>query len=283
MDMANKGKSDDQTWTDRFWAHAEMTKAEASTAITIGVKWRDRGPLGPTEGGPSTWRGHEYREGPGRWGNRGTESNNKFRAKIHATRDATTAKKARTGDSQEVWKASEEIVEDWKGSEEIVEDWKESEEIVEDWKASEEIVEDWKASEEIVEEWTEPEEVVEDWKASDETVEDWKASEETVEDWKESEEIVEDWKASEEIVDDWKESEEIVDDWKDWKESEDMHTRYIDDEQEDWKASEDADVQEVIGDNWTGLSAESEYIQAGITRLDRYIKLRKKRCKIADE
>ena len=108
-------------------------------------------------------------------GNRGTESNNKCWAKINAKRDAKTAKKARTGDSQEVWKASEEIVEIWKASEETVEDWKAAEEIVEDWKKPEEIVEDWKASEEIVDDWKESEEIVEDWKASEETVEDRKS------------------------------------------------------------------------------------------------------------
>ena len=45
--------------------------AEAEVAKELGVPWKLRGPPPPTEGGPSTWRGQQYRHGSGRWGNRG--------------------------------------------------------------------------------------------------------------------------------------------------------------------------------------------------------------------
>ena len=108
QDMTSLGTDDDQSWTDRFWAQPELVRGEATVAASIGVKWRDRGPLGPNEGGPSTWRKQEYREGSGRWGNRGKGSNEKFWGKIRAKRDAKKAKKARTGYSQEVRRDSQD-------------------------------------------------------------------------------------------------------------------------------------------------------------------------------
>ena len=101
QELTNLGKDDDKSWTDRFWAQPELVRGEAAIAASIGVKWRDRGPLGPKEGGPSTWRQQEYREGSARWGNRGKASNEKFWKKIRAKRDAKKAKTARTGYSQD--------------------------------------------------------------------------------------------------------------------------------------------------------------------------------------
>ena len=101
QELTNLGKDDDKSWTDRFWAQPELVRGEAAIAASIGVKWRHRGPLGPKEGGPSTWRQQEYREGSARWGNRGKASNEKFWKKIRAKRDAKKAKKARTGYSQD--------------------------------------------------------------------------------------------------------------------------------------------------------------------------------------
>jgi len=35
------------------------------------ISWQDRGPPGPNQGGPETWRGQRFREGTGKWANRG--------------------------------------------------------------------------------------------------------------------------------------------------------------------------------------------------------------------
>ena len=45
--------------------------AEADVAHELGVPWSERGPVGPDQGGPSTWRGQRFRHGTQRWGNRG--------------------------------------------------------------------------------------------------------------------------------------------------------------------------------------------------------------------
>ena len=55
---------------------AEELNSESVVAAELGIKWRKRGPQGPKDGGPLTWRGQSYRprsgsdEG-GRWANRG--------------------------------------------------------------------------------------------------------------------------------------------------------------------------------------------------------------------
>ena len=43
---------------------AEM-RAEHEIATLMGLKWQERGPPGPAQGGPSLWRGQKFRPGRG--------------------------------------------------------------------------------------------------------------------------------------------------------------------------------------------------------------------------
>jgi hypothetical protein len=45
--------------------------AERAIAEQLGLKWGQRGPPGPPDGGPKTWRGQPYKELSGKWGKRG--------------------------------------------------------------------------------------------------------------------------------------------------------------------------------------------------------------------
>ena len=45
--------------------------AEGEVARAMGMSWTERGPPGPNDGGPSEWRGQQWRKGTERWGNRG--------------------------------------------------------------------------------------------------------------------------------------------------------------------------------------------------------------------
>ena len=47
------------------------TSVEMEVAKACGVPWDIRGPPGPQEGGPRSWRGQKFREGSQRWANRG--------------------------------------------------------------------------------------------------------------------------------------------------------------------------------------------------------------------
>jgi hypothetical protein len=46
-------------------------RAEERVARSMATPWQSRGPPGPDEGGPSSWRGQQYRPGTGKWANRG--------------------------------------------------------------------------------------------------------------------------------------------------------------------------------------------------------------------
>ncbi len=45
--------------------------AERTVSAEMELRWRERGPPGPPQGGPTTWRGQAWREGSQRFGNRG--------------------------------------------------------------------------------------------------------------------------------------------------------------------------------------------------------------------
>ena len=45
--------------------------AERDAASAAHVRWQQRGPPGPYSGGPEFWRGQTFRQGSGRWANRG--------------------------------------------------------------------------------------------------------------------------------------------------------------------------------------------------------------------
>ena len=55
-------------------------RAEENVARDMGLDWSLRGPPGPSEGGPKTWRGQNYREGNGKWANRGGKHRKWFTA-----------------------------------------------------------------------------------------------------------------------------------------------------------------------------------------------------------
>ena len=44
---------------------------ERIVAEELGTRWQARGPPGPDQGGPTTWRGQAWRSGTKRWSNRG--------------------------------------------------------------------------------------------------------------------------------------------------------------------------------------------------------------------
>ena len=50
-------------------------RQEAAAAKACGIPWQERGPVGPEDGGPTHWRGQQWRSGANngqaRWGNRG--------------------------------------------------------------------------------------------------------------------------------------------------------------------------------------------------------------------
>jgi hypothetical protein len=62
------------TDAERLEAAAERTVAEA-----FGLSWQERGPPGPSCGGPQTWRGQQFREGSGKWANRGGRNQEYYR------------------------------------------------------------------------------------------------------------------------------------------------------------------------------------------------------------
>ena len=51
--------------------HLLMLRAERSASERSGLSWQQRGPPGPDEGGPQTWRGQRYRPLSRKWTNRG--------------------------------------------------------------------------------------------------------------------------------------------------------------------------------------------------------------------
>jgi hypothetical protein len=52
----------------------EDLQEEAESARELGLRWQERGPPAPSDGGPETWRGQKYRQGTQRWANRGGSS-----------------------------------------------------------------------------------------------------------------------------------------------------------------------------------------------------------------
>ena len=46
-------------------------QSERAAADVLKVPWQNRGPPGPDQGGPQTWRGQQYRPNTGKWANRG--------------------------------------------------------------------------------------------------------------------------------------------------------------------------------------------------------------------
>ena len=57
-------------------------RAESEVARSMGLSWAQRGPVGPDEGGPLTWRGQQFRVNSGVWANRGGKSRTYFAAKF---------------------------------------------------------------------------------------------------------------------------------------------------------------------------------------------------------
>ena len=55
-------------WTGRTVSDSELIelRAEAHVAREMGIPWQDRGPPGPAEGGPTTWRGQRYKPNTGK-------------------------------------------------------------------------------------------------------------------------------------------------------------------------------------------------------------------------
>ena len=56
-------------------------RAESEVARSMGLSWAQRGPVGPDEGGPLTWRGQQFRVNSGVWANRGGKHRAYFAAK----------------------------------------------------------------------------------------------------------------------------------------------------------------------------------------------------------
>ena len=52
------------------WNDPATIEIEKSITFAYGRKFKERGPPGPSEGGPTEWRFQKWRESSGRWGNR---------------------------------------------------------------------------------------------------------------------------------------------------------------------------------------------------------------------
>jgi len=55
-------------------------RAEQDMATELGIRWQNRGPPGPADGGPQTWRGQAFRPLANKWGNRGGQHREYYRA-----------------------------------------------------------------------------------------------------------------------------------------------------------------------------------------------------------
>jgi hypothetical protein len=62
------------------WNSPESIRIEQAITFTYGRKFADRGPPPPAEGGPDLWRNQKFREGSGRWGNRGGKYRHEYTA-----------------------------------------------------------------------------------------------------------------------------------------------------------------------------------------------------------
>ena len=55
-------------------------RAEQAVATEMGLRWQDRGPPGPADGGPQTWRGQAFRPLKNTCGNRGGKNREYYQA-----------------------------------------------------------------------------------------------------------------------------------------------------------------------------------------------------------
>ena len=58
-------------WED--WNDPKSLEEEHALAAMHHLPWNVRGPPGPKQGGPQTWRGMKFREGADKWMNRGSQ------------------------------------------------------------------------------------------------------------------------------------------------------------------------------------------------------------------
>ena len=72
-------------------------RGEAAAAKAMGILWEQRGPKGPMEGGPRTWRGQNFRWNKGTWANRGGKNREFFNAKYGGGRNKGSYKGCDTG------------------------------------------------------------------------------------------------------------------------------------------------------------------------------------------
>ena len=80
------------------WNSPAALQQEHEMALEHRVKWQHRGPPGPEEGGPDTWRKQPYRPLSGKWAKRGGRHKAYFSAK-YASVAATGAQVAKGSDS----------------------------------------------------------------------------------------------------------------------------------------------------------------------------------------
>ena len=66
-------------------------RAEAKIAKTNRVKWQERGPPGPDQGGPTTWRSQPFRIKARKWAKRGGTKQEYFKQKFGKTGWGTLA------------------------------------------------------------------------------------------------------------------------------------------------------------------------------------------------
>ena len=57
-------------------------RAEARVAKRNGMKWQERGPPGPYQGGPTTWRSQPFRKQSRKWMKRGGTKQEYFKQKF---------------------------------------------------------------------------------------------------------------------------------------------------------------------------------------------------------
>ena len=79
-----------QAWSDpdAYWNSPMALAAEHAVAHANKTKWKERGPPGPDEGGPDTWRGLPFRKNSRKWMSRGGKHLAYYKAKYGAAAKA---------------------------------------------------------------------------------------------------------------------------------------------------------------------------------------------------
>ena len=83
------------------WDSDQAREIEKIITFQYGAKFKERGPPGPDQGGPTTWHGQKFRQGSQRWGNRGGKKAAEISAWFAEQREAKGKSKKGKGKTSE--------------------------------------------------------------------------------------------------------------------------------------------------------------------------------------